>query len=75
MENVIFCWADNMKITKTELRSAIRKALIEAHKNRFNFSRDPYGEDWVGPAGMSSAEDNENAEDSFAEDGDADGDF
>ena len=41
-----------MKITKKELRSMIRQELIEAHVRRFNFSRDPYGEDWIGPAGM-----------------------
>jgi hypothetical protein len=41
-----------MKITKKELESLIRQELIEAHARRFNFSRDPYGDDWIGPAGM-----------------------
>lgn len=48
-----------MKITKTELRNIIRKTLIESHKNRFNFSRDYYGQDWFGPTGTFDSDDAE----------------
>lgn len=38
-----------MRIKEKQLRAIIREALKEIRINRFNFSRDPYGEDYVGP--------------------------